>query len=1007
MGVVYRARDVALERPVALKLLSPRLAEDASFRERFLVESRLAASLDHPNVVPVYDAGEVEGQLYLAMRYVPGSDLKERLRLERPLERAEAIAIASQIANALDAAHARGLVHRDIKPSNVLLDDQGHAYLADFGLTRRLAEQATGFDAGLSLGTPAYVAPEQIEGKELDGRADQYSLACLLHECLTGEPPFPRGSEAATLFAHLEEQPPAPQGLEQVLSKALAKDPAERYESCRAFVDDARRALGLEPRRTLWPLAIAGVGVALVGAALLAFFLTRGGGGLPVDPQADSLVRIDPATNTVASRMPVGRLANGVSAAGRYVWVTNAGDGTVWRIDPRSGDALRISAKGTPTAIAADASQVVVGEGFDQQIVTFDADTGARRDVATLGPAIFNGPELAAGPDGIWFGAPDLRYVDKVDDLFPNGTSSLQVTIPQDTRTVDSSYYNFDGIAVGEDAVWVAGDPFDRRVWKVDPRSGRVVAKIPLPFIPDAIAAGAGAVWVSSLLDDTVSRIDPASNRIVATIPVGRGPDAMAVGGGALWVTSSIDDTISRIDPKTNRVVATLPAGGTPTAIAAGPGGVWATVTKPPPPPPKNAIKIGVYADCTGYGFGFEYEDSLAGAELALVRRGGRLVGPDLTEGVRGLSIGGRPVRLYFVCDARGNSSSAPNLIAERRLVDKVGVDVLIGPTVGQDEATLQELARRRPAVTFIDGAGQFPIPDPAPNFFSFIADSAQQMAGIGDYAYRTLHWRNAITIDDTGNGRYAWGQSAAFISEFCSLGGTITKRISIPRGTADLSGVVSELPRSGVDGAFLSVLGPDGSWARLLALAWAGKRGNISKKVLLGTAALETDLYHLKGRAEGLVTGGPHLYSFGAVGSSRLPAWRRHLKDMRKTFPRVPKSEIGGFDVDYFNAMEATLRALEQVHGDLAGGQRRFRRALAKLELDLPSGRTSLDSRHRAVAPNYVWQLQGRKLKPRVIRTIPKAEATFGGYFKPSDPPPSETTPKCVKRTPPPWARR
>ena len=275
MGVVYRAHDVALERRVALKLLSPTLAEDADFRERFLVESRLAASLDHPNVVPIYDAGEVEGQLYLAMRYVEGSDLKALLRKEGTLEPTAAIAICAQIANALDAAHARGLVHRDVKPSNVLLDEREHAYLADFGLTRRLTDEAPGFNAGLSLGTPAYVAPEQIEGKDVDGRADQYSLACLLHECLTGEPPFPRGSEAATLFAHLEEPPPAPARPRAGDAQALAKSPDDRYGSCTEFVADARHALGLEPKRTRWPLALAGVGAALLGAALLAFFLTQ------------------------------------------------------------------------------------------------------------------------------------------------------------------------------------------------------------------------------------------------------------------------------------------------------------------------------------------------------------------------------------------------------------------------------------------------------------------------------------------------------------------------------------------------------------------------------------------------------------------------------------------------------------------------------------------------------------------------------------------------------------
>src|SRR5205809_5318871 len=166
MGVVYRARDLALDRDVALKLLAPHLADDISFRERFLRESRLAASLEHPNVVPIHDAGEIGGQLYIAMRLVEGSDLKAVLR-EGPLEPARAVHVLEQIAGALDAAHARGLVHRDVKPSNVLLDEREHVYLADFGLSRRLGEAATALGATNSLGTIDYVAPEQIRGKEV------------------------------------------------------------------------------------------------------------------------------------------------------------------------------------------------------------------------------------------------------------------------------------------------------------------------------------------------------------------------------------------------------------------------------------------------------------------------------------------------------------------------------------------------------------------------------------------------------------------------------------------------------------------------------------------------------------------------------------------------------------------------------------------------------------------------------------------------------------------------
>ena len=197
MGVVYRAYDRRLKRHVALKLIAPELAEDERFRERFLAETELAASLEHPNVVPIHDAGEVDGQLYLTMRLVDGGELKTLLKQERLLEPARALAIRGQVAAALDAAHARGLIHRDVKPSNVLLDANEHVYLADFGLSRQLTETAV--EHGLSVGTPAYVSPEQIEHGSADGRADQYALGCLLYECLTGHAPFERDSDLAVL----------------------------------------------------------------------------------------------------------------------------------------------------------------------------------------------------------------------------------------------------------------------------------------------------------------------------------------------------------------------------------------------------------------------------------------------------------------------------------------------------------------------------------------------------------------------------------------------------------------------------------------------------------------------------------------------------------------------------------------------------------------------------------------------------------------------------------------
>jgi WD40 repeat protein/serine/threonine protein kinase len=264
MSVVYLAEDLRLKRRVALKVLSFGLAEDESFRDRFLRESELAASIDHPNIIPIYQSGSTDDLLFIAMRYVEGRDLKERLRRGR-LDAGEAIGIVAQVASALDAAHARGLVHRDVKPSNVLLDTgtrpdgSDHVYLADFGITRRVSDEAGTGDDGQLMGSIDYVAPEQIAGEEIDGRADVYSLGCLLYECLVGQPPFQRDSDLAVVFAHLETEPPAPSAgrpelpaaLDDVISMALAKEQGERYATCRDFaraalavaVDEASRRL--------------------------------------------------------------------------------------------------------------------------------------------------------------------------------------------------------------------------------------------------------------------------------------------------------------------------------------------------------------------------------------------------------------------------------------------------------------------------------------------------------------------------------------------------------------------------------------------------------------------------------------------------------------------------------------------------------------------------------------------------------------------------------------------
>ncbi len=250
MAVVYLAEDLRLGRKVALKILAAELASDDDFRTRFLRESKTAASIDHPNVIPIYDAGEAEGHLYIAMRHVDDIDLKALLKAEPELEIARATSIASQIAGALGAAHKRDLVHRDVKPANVLIIRRttagsfDHVYLSDFGLAKH-TKSVSGLTAtGHFMGTVNYAAPEQVEGKQVDGRTDIYALGCVLFECLTGRPPFHKEEGVAVIMAHLREPPPSvrdlrpdcPPALAQVVAKTLAKSPDERYQTCEDLI---------------------------------------------------------------------------------------------------------------------------------------------------------------------------------------------------------------------------------------------------------------------------------------------------------------------------------------------------------------------------------------------------------------------------------------------------------------------------------------------------------------------------------------------------------------------------------------------------------------------------------------------------------------------------------------------------------------------------------------------------------------------------------------------------
>jgi hypothetical protein len=254
MGILYLALEPGLERRVALKLIAPEAAADEVFAQRFAEESRIAASIEHPNVVPIYAAGEEGGVPWIAMRYVAGSDLGRRIAREGKLEPAEAVALIAQVGNGLDAIHAAGLVHRDVKPANVLLSGEPgseHAYITDFGVARNVATESGLTQTGRFVGTLDYVAPEQISGEAIDARVDVYALGCLLFKLLTGEVPFPREGEAARLYAHLNDPAPAPSlyapavpmALDDVVVRAMSKSPGDRYPSAGDLGRAAQAAL--------------------------------------------------------------------------------------------------------------------------------------------------------------------------------------------------------------------------------------------------------------------------------------------------------------------------------------------------------------------------------------------------------------------------------------------------------------------------------------------------------------------------------------------------------------------------------------------------------------------------------------------------------------------------------------------------------------------------------------------------------------------------------------------
>lgn len=592
MGIVYRATQLSLSRQVALKIVNPAFAVDELLRERFLREAQLAASIDHPHVLPVYEAGEAEGTLFLAMRLIEGPSLAELLRAEDTLSPERAVRLATQLAQALQAAHEAGLLHRDVKPQNVLLSGSGesqHAYLCDFGLARRLAAGSLTRE-GSFLGTAAYAAPEQIRGDRLDARADLYALACLLYECLSGKPPFVHEDELALCWAHLHDAPPAPGSVSLTLARfdaffarALAKDPGERFPSASAFAEAARAALASPgalsaapaPRGRMRRYAAA---IAFVGAAVVAVsvYLGTRSGSPPLVASPNSVAVIDPASDRLVTVIPVGTAPTTIVSGGGAVWTLNTGEQTISRIDASTRERTRTFSAGSIASDIAFADGAMwVADAAADTVSVLDQSGGVE---ATIKLGIhhrrrdFVPPRvaLASGNGQVWATGGDLTTV-----VMDPGTRRVT------RRTAGFPSVGADGspagpeIAVGKAGVW-ATDGRDE-LFRVDtsPAENVQLGGFGGDAGIEGVAVGRDAAWATGAGVVWQIRAQPA--RPSKTYPVGAGPAGIVLSPDSIWTANAFDGTISRIDIGSGETT-TIAVGGTPNDLTFAHGLVWVTI---------------------------------------------------------------------------------------------------------------------------------------------------------------------------------------------------------------------------------------------------------------------------------------------------------------------------------------------------------------------------------------------------------------------------------------------
>jgi streptogramin lyase len=545
MGVVYRATQLRLKRQVALKLIASDLAADPSFRERFEHESEIAAQIEHPHVIPLYEAGEEAGQLYITMRYVEGTDLRAMIQREGALSPAIAASILAQVCGALDAAHERGLVHRDIKPANVLIAgtaQEPHAYLTDFGLTKQAATSGGMTKTGMFVGTLDYIAPEQLQGQPVDARADVYALGCMLYQMLTGRVPYPRDSEPAKIWAHMQEPPPSlrevapqvPAAFDEVIARAMAKNAEDRYPSAG---DLARAARAAAEDRQVGQTAERSVATGPAAPGTVA-------GATAYASQPGTYQGQQPAgTYAGQSQHAWGQGTQGGYAGGPPTYQGSYPAGTAGGYGPQAPGAkskLPMILLGVGTVVAAVVAFVVVmalagGDG--------GSDGNAAGEVVGQPIALGKKPvDIAFGGGAIWTANQGEDSVSRLDPATGKVTNIKVGGVPGEVDFDNNALY-----------VW----NYSTAVTKVDPATNEVSDPIETGGTIFSAAAGDGHIWVAHEADDQVVRISQDTLEPVGDpIPVGDGPRSIAVGEGGVWVANYNDSTVTKIESGSGEVFA-------------------------------------------------------------------------------------------------------------------------------------------------------------------------------------------------------------------------------------------------------------------------------------------------------------------------------------------------------------------------------------------------------------------------------------------------------------------